>query len=159
MIHDCIENWPLYFDHPAWRRAFEFLADLSEASKEAQRVSIQGDDIYASIQSYRTAGPEGAVLEAHNRHIDVQMSLVNSEIIDWFPRSCLQSLSPYDLSGDCELFVRPGPSPVRVHNRPGFFTVLFPGDAHMPKQMAGPVPETVKKVVVKLSADLVRRCD
>lgn len=155
MIHDRLENWTLYFNHPVWRTAFDYLAGLSEESEVLKRVEIQGSDIYASLQSYLTIRPEDAQPEAHNRYIDIQMSLSNCEVIEWFPRKQLQQHTPYSGTDDIEFFHRPGPAPVRIGNCPGFFTVLFSEDAHLPKAMCGSTPDQVKKVVVKVKADLV----
>ena len=64
---------------------FEFLFSLSEASDESRRISSQEDDIYGIIMSYKTCLPEDSVFEGHAEYIDIQMSLENSETIDWFP--------------------------------------------------------------------------
>jgi len=154
MIYDMLENWPHYFNSAPWRCAFDFLASLSSATKD-ERISLQSDDIYALIMSYETCQPEESVLETHNEYIDIQMSLVNSEAIDWFPRPALEVKVPYELDLDRTFYHRPDIVPVRVYNFPGFFTVLYPDDAHMPKLMTADKPEFVKKVVVKVHRKLV----
>lgn len=151
MIHDSLVHWPLYFSAPPWRRVFEFLSSLGPEAEEQKRIILQGEALYASIMSYDTCGPDDAKLEAHENYIDIQMSLVNSEGIDWYPRSILTVKQPYDSERDRVLFERPNENPTRINNYPGRFTVLYPEDAHMPKQMTGGVSEPVKKVVVKLN--------
>lgn len=154
MIYDTLKNWPLYFKSAPWHCAFEFLASLSAASEEG-RVSIQGDDIYAMIMSYQTCMPEESVLETHDEYIDIQMSFVNSEAIDWFPRHALEVKVPYDPALDRTFYHRPDIAPVHIKNFPGFFTVLYPDDAHMPKLMTANSSEMVKKVVVKMRRTLL----
>ena len=155
MIHDTLDNWPLYFNSDPWRRAFEFLASLSPASEECARIPIQGDDIYAAIMSYQSCQPDESVLETHDEYIDIQMSIVNSEAIDWFPRRALEVKVPYDTDLDRTFYHRPDIAPVHIKNFIGSFTVLYSDDAHMPKLMTAGKPELVKKVVVKVRRKLV----
>ncbi len=155
MIVDRLENWKCYSNAPAWRTAFEYLLALTPDALESDMAPIAGKDVMARIMSYPTRTPEEALIEAHDRYVDIQMSLVNCEAIDWFPRSTLEVATPYNDVTDAVLFRRPGPAPIRVPNLPGQFTVLFPNDAHMPQLIAGSAPEIVKKVVVKLRADLL----
>ncbi|HPO15187.1 MAG TPA: YhcH/YjgK/YiaL family protein [Candidatus Hydrogenedentes bacterium] len=154
MIVDRLENWPKYFKAPAWRTAFEYLQSLKPDAAECEMTPISGDDVRGRVMKYLTRGPENALIEAHDRHVDIQMSLVNCEAIDWYPRASLEVHTPYDPKDDAVMFKRPGPSPVRVINLPCFFTVLFPQDAHLPGMMCGDLAEEVKKVVVKIRADL-----
>ncbi|HOH28081.1 MAG TPA: YhcH/YjgK/YiaL family protein [Candidatus Hydrogenedentes bacterium] len=155
MIHDTLSNWPRYFKTPSWQCVFEFLFSLNTEAEDCKKIPLQGEDIYASIMSYETCGPDEAKLEAHDHYIDIQMSLVNSEGIDWYPRSILTVKIPYDSERDRTLYVRPEENPTRINNYPGQFTVLFPEDAHMPKQITGGFSEQVKKVVVKLNRRLI----
>jgi len=155
MIHDTLKNWSLYYASGPWRCAFEFLASLSAASEESGRISLQGDDIYAIIMSYQTGLPDESVLETHDEYIDIQMSLVNSEAIDWFPRQALEVKVAYDHDQDRTFYHRPDLFPVRINNFPGYFTVLYPDDAHMPRMMTAKSPEMVKKVVVKMRRTLL----
>lgn len=152
MIHDALSNWRLYFNAPHWNRVFDFLSSLTPEVPDNERIELQGDDIFAIIMSYATQGPEKSLLETHDAHIDVQMSLKNAEVIDWHPRSLLKVQSPYEW--DRTFYHCPGPAPVRITNAPGYFTVLFPDDAHMPMLMTGSTPEQVKKVVVKVRRNL-----
>lgn len=155
MIHDTLNNWPLYYNSAPWRCAFEFLATLSATSEDSARISLQGDDIYAMIMSYQTCSPDESILETHDEYIDIQMSLANSEAIDWFPRHTLDVKVPYDPDNDRTFYHRPDLTPVRINNFPSYFTVLHPDDAHMPKMMTTKSSEMVKKVVVKMRRTLL----
>ena len=155
MIIDCVTNWRIYSKAPAWHCAFEYLEALSADTEECDRVSLDGGKIYACVMSHETRGPEGSVLEAHDIFIDIQMCLTKGERILWYPRAQLEIKTPYDAEGDALFFHPPAFPPIPVDNLPGRFTTLFPGDAHMPMQMIDGRPELVKKVVVKLRADLL----
>jgi YhcH/YjgK/YiaL family protein len=155
MIVDTLDRWERYFQNDAWRTAFEYLASLGPDSPEVETL-LQGQKIRGKVMSYETRGVESAVLESHREHIDIQMTLIGSEGIDWFPRGSLEVKDPYDPKTDVEFYQRPGEAPARVRVHPGTFVVLFPEDAHMPQLMTGPQAMAIKKVVVKLAVELAR---
>lgn len=153
MIVDVFENWNKYHTGNAvWHQAFEYLGALSADTPPGDMVPIIGDQVKARVMCYQTLFPEDAVLEAHDKYVDIQMSITGAECIDWFPRSLLTVKTPYDAVSDAVFFERPAFAPVRVTNRPGIFTVLFPQDAHAPQLTSGAEPAEVKKVVVKVLA-------
>ena len=157
MIIDTLENWPKYFrGNDVWRQAFEYLTSLTAATEPGEMTSILDERLRARVMRYATMSPEQAVLEAHDKHVDIQMSLVDAECIDWFPRAVLTPKSAYDAGADATFFERPDMAPVRVFNRVGIFTVLFPQDAHSPQLNPGQTPEMVTKVVVKVLASALQ---
>ena len=156
MIYDTLENWNFYFNTGLWEKAFEFLLSLKSDADENTYIELDGENMYAAIMTYNTCEPQDSVLESHDIYIDIQASLKNSEAIDCYRRSNLRVKHEYDTQKDRTLYHRPGSALARVNNYPGFFTVLFPHDAHMPKLMTGSEPAPVKKVVVKLSIKALR---
>lgn len=157
MIVDTVENWSKYFSgNDVWRQAFEYLSSLTADTEPGEMTSILDDRLRARVMCYSTLSPEQAVLEAHDKHVDIQMSLKDTECIDWFPRAVLTAKGAYDAGSDATFFERPAFAPVRVVNRPGIFTVLFPQDAHSPQLNPGLEPGTVKKVVVKVLASALQ---
>ena len=156
MIHDSLSNWQTYFHSNPWKCAFEFIISLNSESKDCSRIELAGKDIYAAIMTYPTCEPLDSVLETHDKYIDIQASLKNSEAIDWHPRNNLSIKNEYDLVRDRTLYHHNDPASAKISNFPGFFTVLFPQDAHMPKLMTGSKPELVKKVVVKLNIQALK---
>jgi len=155
MVVTPVAQWRNHFSGPVWEEVFTFLQSLCADAPECDIIPLSREGLFARIMAYPVRGPEGAVLEAHNRHIDVQMSLVNREGIAWYPRSILTVREPYDADRDVIFFHRPGPGVVEVENLPGIATVLFPEDAHM-AQLARPGDaHSVKKVVVKVPVALL----
>jgi len=152
MIHDHISNWRLYPFGPGWACAMHYLETLTAESEVADRVPLDGDAVFARIMAYTTRGPEQGELEAHDRYVDIQMSLAGAERIECHPRSALEVTAAYDPDNDFTLYRRPGPAPATVDNHPGYFTVLFPDDAHLAQLCVGAEPAPVKKVVVKVLA-------
>lgn len=154
MITDIFENWKKYYvGNLLWQQTFEYLSALTAETPPGDMVPILNNGSKARVMCYQTLSPEEAVLEAHDKYVDIQMSLAGTECIDWFPRSLLTVKTPYDSASDAVFFERPAFDPVHVINRPGFFTVLFPQDVHAPQLSPGPEPGQVKKVVVKIPVD------
>jgi YhcH/YjgK/YiaL family protein len=148
MIVDAIKNRNLYAGiSPGLGKALDFLhrADVREFAEK--KVEIDGKDIFALFQSYRTEDGSGKPYEAHNRYIDVQYIVSGTEVIRVCGRSFLVQETPYDEGKDV-MFYHPAPG-TDVVLREGDFAVLFPEDAHLPKLFHGNSGD-VKKIVMKV---------
>jgi len=154
MIIDKLENWKYYHFGPAWKLAFDFLTSLTPESEE-RMYSIQGNDIFAYVMSYQTKEPELATLEAHQKYVDIQGVLIGSEGFEWFTKKGLEVNVPYNESKDVEFFRRSWPGAARVDIFPDTFVMFYPQDAHMPALVVDGKSEFIKKVVVKIKAELL----
>lgn len=154
MVFDHIERWRKYFSGPIWECAFEFLENIGPDAEEGY-TKLRGDDVFSRVMSYPTRTPEDAIIESHRDYIDIQMALVNAEGIHWFPTDSLEPEAAYDTENDRILYHHPDYVPARIDVHPRTFAVLFPDDAHMPQLIVNDTPGDVKKVVVKVKADLV----
>jgi YhcH/YjgK/YiaL family protein len=110
------------------------------------RVEIDGDKVYALVQSYETVATDEPRFEAHRKYLDVQYLASGEEVIGWASIDRLIVGVPYDEAKDASLG-RVSP-PVRLSS--GQLAVLYPADAHAPKLAAG-APAPVKKIVVKVA--------
>jgi len=155
MIIDRLENWETYFESLVWRKAFEYLMTL-EADVADGRVSLIGDDMFAVVMSYETRERQAAVLETHDKYIDIQYTLDGAEGMDWYRRDGLTVSEPYDAAKDRTFYLPTGEPGGHVIVSTGMFAVFFAGDAHMPQLVVGDAPQRVKKVVIKINADLFR---
>lgn len=154
MIADSIENSALYPLGPAWKTAFEFIKTLTPDSETGKRL-IQGDALFAGIDCYETKARTAAKLETHRKYVDIQVLLSGCEVIEIFPKKNLTVSEPYHSERDVEFYEKPTDAHAKVTLVPGQFLVFFPDDAHMPCLTAGTSPEPVKKVVVKIAAELL----
>jgi len=154
MIIDRIENWEHYHFGPAWKLAFDFLKSLTPDSID-KKYTLQGDDIFAYVMSYETKEPELAKLEAHQKYVDIQAVLIGSEGFEWFTKNGLEVDVQYDKSKDVEFFKRSCRGTARVDIVPDSFVMFHPQDAHMPALIVNGKSEFIKKVVVKIKADLL----
>ena len=154
MIADSIQNSSLYPFGPAWKAAFDFLKTLTPETETGKQL-IQGDRLYAGIDSYSTKSRNEAKLETHRKYVDIQVLLSGTEVIELFPKKGLTVSEPYNPEKDAEFYQHPAEPQMRVTLKPGQFLVFFPEDAHMPCLTAGSTPQPVKKVVVKMAVDLL----
>ena len=152
MIIDKLENWPLYPFGSAWQTAFEFLATLTPESEE-KKYTLQGDDIFAMVMSYQTQTPDTALLESHQKYVDIQAVLIGGERFECAPSEGLEIETPYDAKKDVVFYDPTSPRPVKVNIFPGTFIMLYPEDAHMPTLITHELPEQIKKVVIKIKLE------
>lgn len=155
MIHGVLSEWGWHLRGALWERVRAFLSEEAGGAPVGERIPLGDGGMFGLVMQYDTRGPENAVLEAHDAHVDVQMSLDGAEYIDWFPRDALTVTTPYDAEKDVVFFARPERMRVRLHHVPGRFTVLFPNDAHMAQLCGREGPAPVRKVVVKVPVALL----
>jgi biofilm protein TabA len=150
MIVDTIANAGRYRGiAPLLDRGLEEMGRLAHATLPDGRHELAGSKLSAVFSSYDTGDPDDKPFEAHRRFIDIQVVLQGRETLYWAP---LQSLGPrgeYSEANDAAFFSgKPG---MAVPLEPGWFTVLFPQDAHKPGCLMG-IPSPVRKLVIKVAA-------
>jgi len=150
MILDLLENARRYCSlHEGFAKAFEFLsrADLKELP--LGRHEIDGDHMYAMVAREPGRRAEDALLETHEKYIDIQFILAGTDTMGWKPRSrCIQPTRGYDETADIEFFADKPDTFLAVES--GAFAIFFPEDAHMPLIS----PQPTHKVVVKIAASM-----
>ncbi len=112
-------------------------------------IMLDGKDVYMNMAKYETYGTDKALVEAHQKYIDVFVMIEGSEIVYVKDVNCLTKITkPYDPSCDALLAnYNEGASAIRMV--PGSFLILFPQDAHAPCCYVDG-PQAVKKVVGKV---------
>ena len=147
MIHDDLKNAPFYHSiGPRFRLGLEFLARMDPATPDG-RVPIDGDNVFALVQTYETQAPERLSFEAHRLHADIQCVVSGQEAIYYSPLGALSETTPYAETKDIAFYSGSNNCPLIM--LPGSFAILNPQDAHKPCSVWGK-PERVKKVVVKV---------
>ncbi len=148
MILDVIENAQRYFTlNKGLQRAFEFLVRPDLRELLVGRFEIAGDRVYAMISKGPGRRREGALLESHEKYIDIQLVLAGTDRMGWKPKSsCGQTTGEYDQEGDFQFFADEPNSWVSVG--PGTFVIFFPEDAHMPLISDGEIHKIVVKIAV-----------
>ena len=147
MIFDSVGNAAVYRGVGArFAAALDFIA-LFDPSTPDGRISLEGDDLFALVQSYQTGAPDTKPFESHRIYADLQFVAVGEEIIYTAQLDRLQVTTPYSVNNDAALYTGPDDTPLRL--RPGDFCVLWPQDGHKPCCQAH-TSTKVKKVVVKV---------
>ncbi|MDD5707189.1 MAG: YhcH/YjgK/YiaL family protein [Kiritimatiellae bacterium] len=149
MILDTLEHAGLYAAMlPRLRTALDFLRAASTAELPDGRQNLDGDRMFALVQSYRTRTPAGGQLETHRRYADVQCLLSGRELCGYAPLTdALRPAKPYDAAADIAFY--DGVCDW-ITLSPGRFAVLMPQDSHMPGRCGAEGPSQVRKVVIKI---------
>ncbi|HTX51966.1 MAG TPA: YhcH/YjgK/YiaL family protein [Candidatus Baltobacteraceae bacterium] len=136
-----------YHGHPRFAAAFQFLRELPPNPPDG-RHEIDGERVFALVQSYATAPASERKLEHHRKHLDIQFLMAGEELIEHAPLEGLAVEKPYDEDKDYGLVKDPEARSSLVL-RPGQFGIFFPEDAHKPGCTSGRA-SNVRKVVVKV---------
>ena len=80
MIVDAIKNAELYYSlSPRIKQAFDWLAATDIAALEAGRHDIDGNNLFVNVMDVTLKPREEAVLEVHDRYIDIQIMVGKAE--------------------------------------------------------------------------------
>jgi biofilm protein TabA len=146
----------LYHQIPASPRltqALDYIRAANAMEMADGRYEIDGDKVYALVQSYQTLViDENAKYEAHRKYIDVQFIATGVEIMGWAPLEKMQVNKEYNPEKDVVLGTCPPALTTLTRVDVGQAAIFFPQDAHAPKLACGE-PAPIKKIVVKVLID------
>ena len=151
MIIDTIENAAQYEKLlPGIGKAMKILNNklLRLAHKPDGRYEIDGENLFYLIQRYTTKPIEQAMVESHQKYIDVQYVVSGKEMIGYAPTAWLEVDTPCDKEADAA-FYKKNNKITHLKLVGGMFCVFYPADAHMPCCQLDGAAE-VHKVVVKI---------
>ena len=131
---------------PGLSDAFAFVQRPDAGQLPDGRYPIDGDRVFALVQTYETKPVTDGFPEAHRRYADVQVVIAGTEWFGYAPLTDQPIHIPYDADRDI-LFVR-GETPL-YRLVPGAFALFFPHDAHLPSRTLT-TPERVRKIVIKI---------
>ncbi len=149
MIADKITNIKNY---PLFKKYGDLICSFIEKDKNENlkdgRYDLDGDRLFASVQTYESKDLSEGMIEAHELYCDLQYIVKGEEYIYY------SSLEELDLIEDR----RPGADIVfyngkgvksRTHLTEGMFGFYFPTDGHMPG-IAVNETMSMKKIVFKI---------
>jgi YhcH/YjgK/YiaL family protein len=150
MIFDRLDKLEKYAE--VFAQAVEIIRRCSAATP-CGRIDIDGDDLFAKVEEYRTRPPEECLFESHLRYIDVQSCLSGAEGMHFLDISECNAVKVdygndyigYTPKTECHNYIA-------VH--PGEAVVFFPQDAHRPQMRTYRGPENIKKIVVKIKCPI-----
>jgi YhcH/YjgK/YiaL family protein len=148
MILDQLSSSAAYESmHPLFPAAFAYLRSFRTDTEDG-KYPLQGDDLVAIVQRYRTAPSADKLWEAHRTYGDIQVVYSGLELCGHADQRALKVTRPYDAEKDVEKYAPPESSSSLITLGRGNFAVFLPQDGHQPSVIAG-TPSDVLKVVIK----------
>jgi len=149
MILDVLENAHHYLTlHKDFAKAFDFLLRPDLKELPAGKYDIDDESVYAIVAREHGRRKEDALLETHERYIDVQLILAGTDEMGWKPRSlCKHPFGKYDPKNDEQIFTDEPDAWISAQS--GTFVIFFPEDAHMPLISSEPIHKVIVKIAVK----------
>ena len=149
MILDILENAQRYLAlHKDFAKAFDFLLRPDLKELPAGKYEVDGKTVYAIVAREAGRRKEDALLETHERYIDIQLVLAGTDEMGWKPRSlCKHPFGKYDQKNDEQIFTDEPDAWISAQS--GAFVIFFPEDAHMPLISSEPIHKVIVKIAVK----------
>jgi YhcH/YjgK/YiaL family protein len=148
MIIDKVENLKNYAQvNPLFPKVVEFIQQHDLNALEPGKYEIEGKDLFVNIQMAKGKTPAEAVIETHNRMIDIQIPLSDAETFGYTQRD---ELPDAEYNAEKDITKIPDlAADSYLTCQPGMMAIFFPQDGHAPC-IAG-VPE-IKKAIFKVKA-------
>lgn len=133
--------------HPLFPKAFAYLRSF-DANTPDGKYELQGPDLVAIVQRYRTASSAEKLWEAHQTYGDIQVVYQGLEYCGHADQRTLVVTKPYVAEKDVEKYAAPtAPTALLTLGR-GNFAIFHPQDGHQPGVQVG-APADILKVVIK----------
>jgi YhcH/YjgK/YiaL family protein len=130
--------------------AFRWLESGVWENLPVGKQEIDGNRVYALVQSYDSKAPADCRFETHKAYIDIQMLVSGKEIMQTRSVEGMEVSVPY--VADIEFHHTPKSLTAQdVRMEPGLAVILFPEDAHRPGMAIDDKSEPVRKIVVKVA--------
>lgn len=148
MILDSLENGSKYVSiHPGFEHAFNFLCNNDLMALPIGKIELDGSNVIAIVTELTGKTADTAIMETHNRFIDIQVPIGATETMGWIAGNKLkQPTSEYDLEKDVSFFADKATNFLTV--QPYEFAIFFPEDGHQPGIAVG----NHKKIIIKVLA-------
>lgn len=128
-------------------KAIGFLLRPDLKELPAGKYEIDGERVYAMVSKEPGRKKKDALLETHEKYIDIQLVLAGTDSMGWKPKSsCKKPSGEYDREEDIQYFAdKPD---TWISTKSGAFVIFFPEDAHMPLVSSGQLHKVVVKIAV-----------
>jgi len=148
MIIDTVDNLEKYAAvNPLFPKVVEFLKNNNLDTMEPGKYEIVGKDLFVNITMAKGKTPDQAVIETHNKMIDIQIPITAAETFGYTQREMLPE-AVYNEEKDITK-IPDLAADSYVTCQPGMMAIFFPQDGHAPC-IAG--VEELKKAIFKVKA-------
>jgi len=148
MIYDTLAECPAYLGlSPGFAAGLKWLLGFNVATSDG-RYDIDGDNVYALVQSYDTVSAAHKKYESHRLFADIQYVAQGDEVIHYAATAQLQPVMAYDAQKDYLLYADASAS-TPLAMGPDRFAIFYPHDGHKPGCENGTICR-MKKVVIKV---------
>lgn len=148
MILDTVKNVKLYKSlHERLSLGLEYISKTDFSSLEMGTYKIDGDDVFAILQTYDTKDESDCRLESHQKYIDIQYMISGEELVGVTPLSNQEVTE--DLLKENDVVFYNGVSD-KIKLAANSFMIFYPTDVHAPCIKVDK-PTKVIKVVVKVA--------
>lgn len=134
--------------HPGFKAFFDFVKANDLLSMEQKRYELDGDELFVINTEIEGKQVSEAVLEGHEKYIDIQLLLEGSEAFGWKALEDGEAVSQvYD--ADKDLVFYSDEADEIINMQPGQFMIFFPEDLHAPGISEGAIRKVIGKVKVQ----------
>ena len=132
------------------QKGLKYLQQHPLTEMELGKYPIDGDKVFAIINSYETEPKAARRLEAHKKYIDIQCIAAGQEMIGCGPLKDGGSITEDKFTSDDVAFFDGVKAETELVLQPGMFAIYFPWDLHRPNCAAG-APQKVRKAIIKIA--------
>lgn len=146
MVIDTLDNLSKYESlNPLFKDVVEFLMSNDLNVIEEGKHVLKGEDLFLNIMTAQGKTPDEAVLETHNRMIDIQIPLSGEETYGYTPAATLPAAEYNEAKDITKIPDLMADSYVTC--RPGMFAIFFPQDGHAPCIAEASIKKAIFKVL------------
>ncbi len=148
MIIDDLKNLKNYESvNPLFAKVIEFLKNNDLKAMEPGKYEIEGKDLFLNLTVAKGKTPDQAVLETHDKMIDIQIPISDAETFGYTPRENLPAAA-YNAEKDITKIPELAAESY-ITCQPGMMAIFFPQDGHAPCITGAP---EIKKAIFKVKA-------
>lgn len=148
MIIDDLKNLKNYESvNPLFPKVIEFLKNNDLNTMEPGKYDIEGKDLFVNVTVAKGKTPDQAVIETHNKMIDIQIPITGAETFGYTPR---ENLPAAEYNAEKDITKIPDlAAESYITCQPGMMAIFFPQDGHAPCITGAP---EIKKAIFKVKA-------
>lgn len=152
MILDSIKNISKYENlNIDFKSIVEFINRVNNENLDNGRYDLNGDKLFALLQSYETKDSNECKLESHKKYIDIQYILAGTEVMYWCPIDNLNITEDLSKENDV-IFYEDNEDINKLIVEENSFALFFTHDAHKPGVKFN-TKSNIRKIVFKILED------